>query len=287
MEQEAAADGDPGRVVVGFDGSSDGERGLEWAIRYAELRGLSVEVISTSGDLEYLHERTAHNVDDLIRRWERQASELLQESSLTDWTATTSRGKAVPELLDASRTATLVVIGARGHGLLGGMLLGSVSQHVTRHAECPVVVVRGPRAARSNRVVVGVDGSEPAEAALRFGFEHAQALGGPVVAVHGRAVSAINGPFDTSVSPTVSREMEEAESLLREAVSGLSEEYPDVGVELLAVPVPPVRAIADASANAALVAVGTRGLGGFLGLLLGSVSATVLQHAECPVAVVR
>lgn len=277
----------PGRLVVAYDGSADAARGLDWAIGYARLRGVPLEVFATSGDLEYLPERTAEDIAALVDSWLESAAERLEESGLTDWATTSSPGKVVPELLEISKSASMIVLGAQGHGVIGGMLLGSVSQHLSRHAECPVVVVRDPQAQGSNRIVVGVDGSRSSDRALRFAFEHAALTGGTVVAVHGRAVSAVKGPFDAGISPAVNDELEAARRLLAEAVAGARSDFPDVPVELLALPLPAVRALADASVSASLVVVGTRGLGGFMGLLLGSVSSTVLQHAQCSVAVVR
>jgi nucleotide-binding universal stress UspA family protein len=274
------------RVVVGYDGSADADRGLEWAIDYARAHNAAVEVLSASGDLEYLPERTSDDIDRLVESWVARASRTLEGSGLKEWRARTSSGKSVPQLLEASDRATLLVVGAQGHGVLGGILIGSVSQHLARHARCPVAVVRGVRVP-THRIVVGVDGSAAAQQALRFGFDHAEHVGGTVVAVHGRAVAALKGPWDATVAPSVAQEMEAAERLLGEAVAGIRSEHPDVAVELLALPVPAVRALADASATASLVVVGTRGRGGFAGLLLGSVSATVLQHAQCPVVVLR
>jgi nucleotide-binding universal stress UspA family protein len=275
------------RVIVAYDGSADADRGLDWAIAHAKAHGVPLVVYSSSGDLEYLPERTSSDAEALVATWLDHAAERLKESGVADWSTTSTRGKVVPELIEASREASLVVVGAQGHGLIGGMLLGSVSQHLTRHAHCPVVVVRGPRAAASKRIVVGVDGSEAAAQALAFAFAHAEVVGGTVVAVHGRGVAAINGPWDVDVAPAVTDEMESAQRLLAEAVAGYRSEHPDVPVELQPMPVPAVRALADSSLTASLVVVGTRGHGGFMGLLLGSVSAGVLQHAECPVAVVR
>ena len=275
------------RVIVAYDGSSDSDRGLDWAIGYARLRGLPLEVYSSSGDLEYLPERTDDQADALVESWLELAATRLKDSGVGDWTTTATKGKVVPELIEASQSASLLVVGAQGHGILGGMLLGSVSQHLTRHAHCPVVVVRGQRAATSNRVVVGVDGSDASLQALRFGFEYADLLGASVAALYGRSTTAMNGPWDVDVAPAVAEEMDSAQRLLAEAVAGLREEYPDVPLELQPMPLPAVRALADASLTASLVVVGTRGRGGFMGLLLGSVSASVLAHAQCPVAVVR
>ena len=275
------------RVIVAYDGSADADRGLDWAIVYARVRGLPIEVYSSSGDLEYLPERTAEQADGLVESWLETAATRLKDAGAGDWTTTATKGKVVPELIEASRSASLLVVGAQGHGILGGMLLGSVSQHLTRHAHCPVVVVRGQHAAASNRVVVGVDGSEASLTALRFGFEYADLVRGSVAAVHGRSTNAMNGPWDVDVAPAVAEEMDSAQRLLAEAVAGLREEFPDVPLELQPMPVAPIRALDDASLTASLIVVGTRGRGGFMGLLLGSVSAGVLAHAQCPFAVVR
>ena len=275
------------RIAVGYDGSADADRGLQWAIEYARARRLGVDVISSSGDLVYLPERTSHDAEAMAQRWADQASAKLQGSGLTDWQTRCLLGKVVPDLLDASREAALVVIGARGHGLVAGYVLGSVSQHVTRHASCPVVVVRGPRDPQARRIVVGVDGSPDDQRTLNFAFDVAEVEGATVVAVHGRDVAAMNGPWDVDVAPAVADEMERAERLLAEAVAGLRQDHPDVAVELAPMPMPATQALASASSTASLVVVGTRGRGGFVGLLLGSVSSTVLQHAQCPVAVVR
>jgi nucleotide-binding universal stress UspA family protein len=274
------------RVVVAYDGTADADQGLDWAVEYAERRKVPIEVLSSSGDLEYLPERTFQESDALVESWLGNAA-LRLEGRDVEWRTTATRAPIVPELIEASKDAGLVVLGAQGHGVMGGMLLGSVSQHVTRHAACPVVVVRGSRQPHSDRVVVGVDGSEASLEALRFAFEHAELTGQRVVAVHGRGVAAMAGPWDVDVSPAVASEMESAQRLLSEAVAGVRSEHPDVPVELMALPVPAIRALADASASASLVVIGTRGRGGFVGLLLGSVSAAVLQHAQCPVVVLR
>jgi nucleotide-binding universal stress UspA family protein len=189
-------------------------------------------------------------------------------------------------LIDASTAAWLVVVGARGHGLLSGMLLGSVSQHLARHAAGPVVVVRRPHDPQ-RRVVVGVDGSEGSSAALDFAAVHAVRTGSALVVVHAwhsLANSAVVGP---PFEHRYAEEEQVAERVVAESVAGLSETYPDLEVDTETIPVPPGRCLADASQTASLVVVGSRGRGAFAGMLLGSVSQHVLHQAQCPVAVVR
>jgi nucleotide-binding universal stress UspA family protein len=75
--------------------------------------------------------------------------------------------------------------------------------------------------------------------------------------------------------------------LLSERLAGWSEKYPDVPVQRLVTRHRPAATLIEQSAHAQLVVVGSRGRGGFAGLLLGSVSHALLHHAACPVAVVR
>lgn len=275
------------KIAVGYDGSADADRALQWAISYARARGMGVQVICSSGDLTYLPERTSHDAAAMAQRWADQAAVQLENAGVADWRTRCSQGRAVPDLLDVSREVSLIVVGARGHGVVAGYVLGSVSQHVTRHASCPVVVVRGPRLPQARRIVVGIDGSTDDRKTLGFAFDVAEAERATVVVVHGRKVAAMNGPWDVDVAPAVAEEMDRAERLLAEAAAGLGQDHPDVAVELAPMPMPATQALVSASSTASMIVVGTRGRGGFVGLLLGSVSSTVLQHAECPVAVVR
>ncbi len=144
------------------------------------------------------------------------------------------------------------------------------------------VVTRMPYHPDSKRVVVGVDGSTGSRKALEFAFEHADRSGSSVTAVHAWRNLARGFPGGGLIE-----EIQAAERVLAEALAGFADQYPDVEVTTEAVPMAPQRALADASTAAELVVVGSRGLGAFAGLLLGSVSQSVLHHAHCPVAVVR
>ena len=163
--------------------------------------------------------------------------------------------------------------------------MGSVSQHLARHATCPVVVVRQPRDTEAQRIVVGIDGSSTSAAALRYACRRADVTGETVVALHAWHVRAPSTDVWAAEPRTV--DVGERERLLAESVAGVREDHPDVRLEQEVVLVAPGQALADASASASLVVVGSRGLGYFSGLLLGSVSQAVLHRAACPVAVVR
>lgn len=81
---------------------------------------------------------------------------------------------------------------------------------------------------------------------------------------------------------------QDAVEVLAERLAGYAQDYPDVTIERSVLPEDPAKALLDAAgADASLLVVGSRGRGGFRGLLLGSTSQKVMHHAECPVMVVR
>jgi nucleotide-binding universal stress UspA family protein len=137
------------------------------------------------------------------------------------------------------------------------------------------------------RIVVGVDGSEGANAALRWAAREA-AMRGAVLEV----VAAYINPWRpgepsdeiTAMDPVFQEPRMEAERVLEQARAQL--EPMDLTVETTAVDDAPGRALVRRSADADLLVVGTRGRGGFAGLLLGSVSQQAAHHAACPVVVV-
>jgi nucleotide-binding universal stress UspA family protein len=133
------------------------------------------------------------------------------------------------------------------------------------------------------RIVVGVDGSEPSERALRWAVEEAAAHGADLVAVHAWNEQAVaSSSFGAvAVDPTVYQEA--AREVLDGILAGVGG---DVRIEGKLLEGGASRAILEEARTADLVVVGTRGRGGFAGLLLGSVSHQVVHHATCPVVVV-
>ena len=132
-------------------------------------------------------------------------------------------------------------------------------------------------------MVVGVDGSAVSEAALVFAFDAAAARGVDLVAVHAWSSTAI----DEALESFVEWDAGAADAVLAERLAGWRQKYPQVSVRRTVVRDGAARALVDASADAQLVVVGSRGRGNAVGLLLGSVSHGVLHGAHCPVAVVR
>jgi nucleotide-binding universal stress UspA family protein len=168
------------------------------------------------------------------------------------------------------------------------VLLGSVTRHVARHAECPVVVVRAAQDPDSRRVFVGVDGSEHSLAALEFAVRLAESSGLDVTALY--SPEGLRGYADEradELASRVSAELEREDRRVADLVREVQGRSPGVTVDYVRSKDRASRALLDASQHAALVVVGSRGKGAFAGLILGSVSADVLHKAHCPVAVVR
>jgi nucleotide-binding universal stress UspA family protein len=132
-------------------------------------------------------------------------------------------------------------------------------------------------------VVVGVDGSRDAEAALDCGAWEARSRRRPLLLVHGFVPSRMYGPAIAGAEEIVPG----AEDLVRDAASAVRRRYPDVDVTTAVVGGSPAGALVEESRAAALVVVGSRGRGRFVALLAGSVSSQVATYARSPVIVVR
>jgi nucleotide-binding universal stress UspA family protein len=185
-------------------------------------------------------------------------------------------GGGAATLVEESRGADLVVVGCRGHGTLAGLLLGSVSSQVVAHAHCPVLVVRpaepGPPA--TGPVAVGVDGSPTSTSALAHAVAEAARRGAALRVLY---AAGKDGDSDNG----------QVEEVLTGAVETALAAQPDLEIdsEILR-DADPAAALVEASKDAAVIVVGSRGRGGFTGLLLGSVSQAMVHHAHCPVLVI-
>jgi nucleotide-binding universal stress UspA family protein len=285
-----------GRIVVGVDGSEHGRRALRWAGQKAARHGDELTALLAWGLFDQLHADGGTSFDPNYGPTDAAAAlDAVVTDTLGADAAGAVRRVAVSDLparalLDAASDADLLVVGPRGRGELRGLALGSVTQTCLHRARCPVAVVRGSddlvaaEAGTGGRVIAGVDGSETSARALRWALDDARARGGIVAAVHGWRV-----PFSMSLTAggrDHSAFEEAAGRLLDQVVDATASEYRDVPVERVLVGRSPADALLGAAQDAALVVVGGRGVGGFRGLLLGSVSQQLAHHAPCPVVVV-
>jgi nucleotide-binding universal stress UspA family protein len=135
------------------------------------------------------------------------------------------------------------------------------------------------------RIVVGVDGSPLARSALEFAIEEAQLRKASLHVTYAYTVMA------SGVTGSTGHDYyEQVENDARQFMQDLKSSSPSTeGLEVvwLAVPGNPSEVLIEASKEAVLLVVGSRGVGGFLGLVMGSVSTQCVQHSHCPVLVVR
>ncbi len=289
-------------IVVGVDGSDAARTALLWAAGVARERERAL-VIAYGLDLDSAR-RVFNSYDisepSVLEQVHTRGSALVAHAALAvrevmpEVRVTTEVSSEHPArmLLRHSATAYLVAVGARGTGGFAAHV-GSIMLSVISHAEGPVVVVRGEpatptRPRTSGPVVVGVDGGPVSEAAVAAAFEEASERGAELVAVH--AWSDL--PFGTFVGdpytwfPTSDIEVNE-EAILAERLAGWQEKYPDVSVRRHISIADPAPQLQHWSESAQLIVVGSHGRGSFRGLLLGSVSNSLVQHSHCPVMVVR
>ena len=294
----------PAGVVVGYDGSAPSAAALDWAAAEAVRRGLSLTVVlavelggalpiptdsRTPWAMAALESAAREVLDDAVERARKTDPGLAVEASLVIDTAAAA-------LVAASGTAALVVVGSRGHGDVMGTVLGSVAFGVTAHARCPVAVVRGGSTrvpGPDAPVVVGVDGSSAADAALDEAAELADRCGATleVVAAYQVVVTTWVGvsPW-TEVYPE--EELAEAaegsaRACLEQARERVRRNHPGLRVVFTVVRGGAAEALAERSKTAGLVVVGSRGRGGFRSLVMGSVSRGLLHLAASPVLVVH
>lgn len=140
------------RIVVGVDGSDSSKAALAWAVRQAAMTGAEVDAVCAwqiPAAYGYGYAMTLA-IPDLEKG---AASELDQAIAAVQDTAPgveirplVVQDNPAQALLDCAKGADLLVVGNRGHGGFTGALLGSVGQHCVQHAECPVVIIRGPKA---------------------------------------------------------------------------------------------------------------------------------------------
>lgn len=287
-------------IVVGVDGSESASAAVAWAARAAAALSLPLHIVTVVHipafyyTEPYLAESFKEELEDTAKA--RLGSARVHAKQTVDGpldiTTEQFEGKVSQALIDLSADAHTVVLGSRGHGEFTGLLIGSTTSAVAAHGHCPLVVVRGRtldgQPPTEGPIAVGVDGSESSRAALEVAFEQAAARGASLVAV--------NVWSDVSVQPSLGASPDDPlwssiqtgeEVVLSERLAGYQERYPDVTVERVVARDRPVRVLSEFAEKAQLIVVGSRGRGGFTGMLLGSTSNALLHTADCPVMIVR
>lgn len=282
-------------IVVGVDGSEPAQEALRYAAHIARRRELPLRIVYGLTMPEFYTgmvppppeaiealEDEGHQVLDKSKEI---AQEIAPHTHIDPQLVT---GPGPTALIESSHSAAMVVIGSRGAGGFMHRMLGSTAIAVSTHAASPVLVLRGEVPEDlSTPVVVGMDDSPASMNALTVAFEEAHLREAPLSVV----TAWVEGEYKTVFSPAQMANWEPVGDVharwLAEQVAERQERYPDVEVSQIVTQNKPRDELLERSHDAQLVVVGSRGRGGFRGLLLGSTSQALMLHAHCPVLIVR
>lgn len=293
-----------GLVLVGVDGSDGSKAALAWALDEAAARGSVVEaaaVWQTRFDVArevYFPVSDEKLADSAKARLGDAIAEVTGGATPVGIRPVVLEGDPAATLCERAAEADLLVVGSRGHGLLTGLLLGSVSSRCADHSPVPVVIVRdrhgrdgGAERHPAGVVVVGVDGSQGSVQALRFGLAEAELRKAAL-----RAVTVWRGTdvdddmaLEWASVPSLARRdragaedaMERLRHLVTETAGGSG-----VTIEPVVMEGDPADVLCRQAASADLLVIGSRSHGRLASVLLGSVGSRCAHHSTAPVVIV-
>ena len=284
-------------VVVGIDGSDTALGAARWAADLAVGHALPLMLLHAAPKMDWQFfsavppdelSRSIHDNPVLI------AAEEAVRSTHPDLEIRTQalRGEVATVLADASKSARLVVVGT---GPAVQRVLGGHAVRVVNRTQCPVVVWRQPVAKRTGKplqVVVGIDESEGSTRALAEAFDIAGALHAPLTVVHMWDIGAAVGMGDLGGQGPMDWELLEVlqskqRQRMDELVAPLAAKFRNAHVNKVFEDISPAKGLTELSREAQLVVVGSHGRGRLADAIMGSVSQSLIHHAECPVLVVR
>lgn len=292
-------------ILVGVDGSLASLHALDWAIEHALKTHSSITIAcsyslptfaaaSIDGGFAALDDSS---IQEGARAVLEGAAKRVQAAGVPV-TAQIASGDPAGALVELSKEHGLVVVGTRGRSGFTERLLGTVSSALPAHSKCPVVVVPGhglkddgvlPDVKPIQRIVVGVDGSETAQVALKSAVQQAKIWNAELVAVGGVPLSKGAGVLAWVVPSAVDHEevLKGYAEKLDVIMDQVQAENPELKLRRIVLDGTGAELLTEFSQAADLLVVGSRGRGGFAGLLLGSTSQAVLHHSKCPVLVVN
>ena len=293
-------------IVVGVDESAGSARAVDWAAAEAARRHGSLRLVHAAADLTpfgaegavygvvnldpgQMDEHAAMAMSRATALLDRVAADVRRTHPALEVTTRLVRDNAAAALRQESEDAGLTVVGSRGAGRLTGVILGSVALTIASDNPAPVAVIhRNDPIDPTGPVVVGVDASPSSEGAIALAIEEAALRNTGLVAVHSWNDFVIDQEFpELPLTVDLDAIEQEEYALLSEQLAGWQDKYPDVQIQHNVVRRRPTHALLDASKHAQLLVVGSRGRGGFTGLLLGSTSHALIAHGFCPVIVAR
>lgn len=282
-------------IVVGVDGSETAALALRWAAREGRLRGLAVRAVLAWDAWDQHHAVISPAFDLEYGDADAEAALHTYLKEALDDDAVAVRTKVVNDLparalVEASAEAFMLVVGGRPMGQAKQLLVGSVTSQCLSNSLCPVVVVHGTWGERereqTGRVVVGVDGSPSSAVALRFAADEARARNATLEVVHAWRPPITGGLAIPAASPSDKVAEHAAHRVVSESVKQLVDQETPATMESSILKGDAASELVARSEQADLVVVGSRGRGGFAGLLLGSVARRVSRLSHSPVVVV-
>ncbi|QDO87872.1 universal stress protein [Ornithinimicrobium ciconiae] len=289
-----------GHVVVGVDAPETSGDAVRWAARTAELHGVPLTMVHAVEEVAGLPRGVVADADEATRTVLRDNTQ--SHSMLTQ--AADGVREEFPELevhpvevvgdnvksLLAHQEGALLVVGTGHRNTLSELILGSTSLGVAMHATSPVAVVPPDSGNRDSHgvIMVAVDGSADSAVAARIACQEARARGVKVVAVNTWGLEVVDGFVVTESDQEQFAAIQQRQAdLVDRALASARRDYPEVEIEVEIVHDRAVRTLIARSEAADLLVMGSRGLGGFSGKLLGSVSQRILRTAQCPVIIVK
>ena len=303
-EREGIMSIDNKAILVGVDGSDASYKAAWWAANYAKHAGLTLQIVcayslpsyaAVSFDATY----TAMG-DDAVAHTDAQeilskAKAIADEQGVAATTLIVT-GDPSSVFVELSRNYNLIVIGNRGKGGLAERLLGTTSSSLPAYAYCPIIVIPftdddGKPMHLNNtitKVAVGSDESKWGLKALEIAAGFANSWGAELTVLSAAPVeSGTSEVYGAEPSPDdEERIVSSYEEDLNTRIAPIAREYPGLRIIKRIVPGSAVGALTKASYENDVVVVGSRGRGGFTGLILGSTSQGLIQYSVSPVYVV-
>lgn len=280
-------------MAIGFDGSDSSLSALEWTASEAELRAASVRIISSyslTQGLDLAAGATATGIDmteiaaGCLDQLRTATTKVFEEHPDVSYDIEAVGVSPVLTLLGEAEHADLVVVGSSGAGAITRFLLGSVTGSLLARSPCPVVIVPATTEPPTSHIVVGTDGSEHAQHAIRWAVDEADRRRVELLIVHawryGYHLTMEGVDRADDFTPVDARLiLDEAVETARSIGSG------NVRGELVEGRATEI--LLEMSETSELLVLGARGRGGFRRMLFGSTASAAATHSSCPTVIVR
>ena len=278
------------RVVVGTDGSQPAREAVLWAAQWADSLGLPLTVLAglitrdaTASDAPFTSELADAEAESTLAE---AVADIAKQHPDLEVSTIRSPQRPATALVQASEEAALVVVGTRGKGGVAGTTIGSVAAEVATYAQGPVAVIPANHPWADDRpIILAFDWGGTTNTTIRYAFRMAQRARKPLTITY--AFSWVRYENDQPVrNDTFSRALGDPKADIEEELAVIAADYPEVEWKLQISPESPDVTLQEHSATSSALVMGSRGMGGFRGLLLGSTSRRTIRYSKCPVFII-